>query len=82
MKFGYYLHRPDRPWDPKPYSDHPASGLYYAAFGGLQEVLTLLLDKGADVNAQGGHFGNALQANFHRGHLQVTKTSIRKGCYC
>lgn len=27
-----------------------------------------LLAKGADVNAQGGHFGTALQAAWQRGH--------------
>jgi len=25
-------------------------------------IVNLLLEKGADVNAQGGHYGNALQA--------------------
>jgi hypothetical protein len=30
--------------------------------GGYTSVVTLLLEKGADVNAQGGCYGNALQA--------------------
>jgi hypothetical protein len=29
---------------------------------GHDSVVTLLLEKGADVNAQGGYYGNALQA--------------------
>ena len=36
--------------------------LDHAAEVGRLEVLGFLLGKGADVNAQGGHFGNALQA--------------------
>jgi hypothetical protein len=28
----------------------------------VHSVVTLLLEKGADVNAQGGYYGNALQA--------------------
>ena len=28
----------------------------------------MLLDKGADINAQGGHYGNALQAVSYGGH--------------
>jgi hypothetical protein len=31
----------------------------------------LLLDKGADVNAKGGYYGNALQAASGNGHEQV-----------
>jgi ankyrin repeat protein len=33
----------------------------------------LLLDKGADVNAQGGEYGNALQAASLEGHEAVVK---------
>ena len=32
-----------------------------------------LLDKGADVNAQGGHFGNALQAALAGGHKEIVQ---------
>jgi ankyrin repeat protein len=39
----------------------------------------LLLDKGADVNAQGGFYGNALQAASCRGHKQVVKLLLDKG---
>jgi hypothetical protein len=34
--------------------------LYYTALLGLSSVVKLLLNKGADVNAQGGDCGNAL----------------------
>jgi ankyrin repeat protein len=42
-------------------------------------VVKKLLDKGADVNAQGGHFGNALQAALCGGHEQVVKKLPDKG---
>jgi ankyrin repeat protein len=38
--------------------------LYLAAEHGHQRMVKLLLDKGADVNAQGGYYGNALQGGF------------------
>jgi hypothetical protein len=31
----------------------------------------MLLDQGADVNAQGGHYGSALQAASAEGHKEV-----------
>jgi hypothetical protein len=34
-------------------------------------VVQMLLDKGAEVNAQGGFYGNALQAASRRGHLTM-----------
>ena len=42
-----------------------------AARRGNIEFIRLLLDKGADVNAQGGCFGNALQAAAHCGKIEV-----------
>jgi hypothetical protein len=66
----YSLHRPDRPWEDFEkikQSGTPASPIYYAAVGGLQKTVEMLLDKGADVNAQGGHYGNALQTASFRG---------------
>jgi ankyrin repeat protein len=38
-----------------------------------------LLDKGADVNAQCGGYGNALQAALEQGHEAVVKTLLDKG---
>jgi hypothetical protein len=38
----------------------------------------MLLDKDADVNAQGGEYGNALQAASAGGHEQVVKTLLDK----
>jgi len=38
------------------------SPLYYASYYGLSRVAAMLAEGGADVNAQGGEYGNALQA--------------------
>ena len=42
-------------------------------------MVKLLLDKGAEVNAQGGKYGNALQAASLGGHEQVVKLLLNKG---
>ena len=39
----------------------------------------MLLDKGANVNAQGEYFNNALQATLYGGHDQVMQTLLDKG---
>ncbi|SLM37434.1 ankyrin repeat domain containing protein [Lasallia pustulata] len=39
----------------------------------------MLLDKGADVNAQGGMYGNALRAASEEGHDQVMRMLLDKG---
>lgn len=57
------LHDPDRPWQElnlKKSADSIPMPLYYAAQLGLSIITRLLLDAGAEVNAQGGHYGNAL----------------------
>jgi ankyrin repeat protein len=38
-----------------------------------------LLDKGADVDAQGGDYGNALQAALDGGHKAVVRLLLEKG---
>jgi len=39
----------------------------------------MLMDAGADVNAQGGHFGNALQAASWGGYEEVVQMLIDAG---
>lgn len=41
----------------------------------------LLLDNGAHVNAQGGDYGNALQAASFRGHVEVVQILLDKGAH-
>ena len=38
-----------------------------------------MLDKGVNVNAQGGRFSNSLQAALVGGHEQIVKTLLDKG---
>jgi ankyrin repeat protein len=47
------------------------SRLYYACFVGLVALAQDLISKGADFNAQGGEYGNALQAAIFRGHHEI-----------
>ena len=53
--------------------------LYAASFEGHDEIIELLLSKGADVNAQGGKYGNALQAASSRGHDKIVELLLSKG---
>jgi ankyrin repeat protein len=41
-------------------------------------MITLLLEKGADINAQGGHYGNALQAASYFGHYEIVTLFLEK----
>lgn len=41
-------------------------------------MLIRLLDKGAEINEQGGAVGNALQAASARGHVQIVKLLLNK----
>ena len=72
---------PDRPWEGhrlgKTLGDIPAP-LYYAARSGLTKVVSLLFGNGVDVNAQGGYYGNALQAASFGGHEKVVKLLLEK----
>ncbi|KAL6410100.1 hypothetical protein AUP68_06511 [Ilyonectria robusta] len=72
------LYQADRPWEDNP-GPARASRLYYACVGGLTGVARSLVDKGADVNAQGGFYGNALQAASHRGHHEIVQLLLDKG---
>ena len=42
-------------------------------------MMQMLLDKGANVNAQGERYGNALQAALVGGHDQVIQMLLDKG---
>ncbi|PWI64608.1 hypothetical protein PCL_09502 [Purpureocillium lilacinum] len=71
----FRLYDPDRPWS----NTHSvASALYYASLTGLSCSVETLLGKGADVNAQGGECGNALQAASYRGHEKVVGVLLNK----
>ncbi|SMR45308.1 unnamed protein product [Zymoseptoria tritici ST99CH_3D1] len=55
------------------------SALHDASLAGNHDVVQLLLDKGWQVNAQGGHFGNALQAACHGGHEKTVQLLLSAG---
>jgi ankyrin repeat protein len=80
-KVCYSLHRPDEPWEETPNQamGRLAAPLYYAAFGGLHKTVKLLLNKNANVNAQGGHYGNALQAASDSGHEAIVRLLVENG---
>jgi ankyrin repeat protein len=46
---------------------------------GYQGLVGLLLNRGADVNAQGGSHGYALQAASNRGHHEIVELLLNKG---
>src|SRR5262249_7066859 len=46
---------------------------------GNEKVVELLLSKGAEVNAQGGEYGNALQAASRTGNEKVVELLLSKG---
>jgi hypothetical protein len=76
----YSLNRPEKIYENQEPNNTEtlASPLYYAALGGLRKTVQLLLENNADVNAQGGAYGNALQAASSRGHEQVVKLLLKK----
>ncbi|KAJ7845607.1 hypothetical protein B0H14DRAFT_3867996 [Mycena olivaceomarginata] len=53
--------------------------LYMCSDGGYTEIVGLLLAKGADVNQQGGKYGNALLAASYRGHPEVVRLLLANG---
>jgi hypothetical protein len=74
-------------WDPHleiyrdevDFSRRPAPSLYFASFLGLLQPVQKLIEKGADVNAQGGGYGNALQAASCWGHWETVILLIDRG---
>ena len=56
-----------------------ASPLYYMADTGVTGLVRLLLAEGADVNAQGGLYGNALQAAARDGNEAVVRLLLAEG---
>jgi len=65
--------------DPNVLDEKGVTPLYYVAVRGYEKLAAILLEKGAEVNAQGGHYGNALQAACFRGHEKVVAILLEKG---
>jgi Ankyrin repeats (3 copies) len=77
------LFDPETPWEEEPDTTRNLketfSPLYYTSLTGLVVSVRLLLEAGADVNAQGGYYGNALQAASYGGHDQVVQRLLEAG---
>ena len=55
------------------------TALSIAAERGHDQLVKLLLDQGADVNTQNGHYSNALQAASSEGHIEIVKMLLDHG---
>ncbi|KAL4990295.1 purine and uridine phosphorylase [Aspergillus falconensis] len=55
------------------------SPIYYASLAGLQYTVEMLSKRGADVNAQAGAYGNALQAASANGYKEIVQLLLEKG---
>ena len=53
--------------------------LQTAAYNDNIDLIQLLLDRGADVNAQGGQYGNALQAAAFCGNIEIIQLLLARG---
>ena len=56
-----------------------APPLYYASCAGLIRSVRLLIDKGVDINASGGSYGNALQAASWSGYIEIVRLLLDNG---
>ncbi|CUS10748.1 unnamed protein product, partial [Tuber aestivum] len=76
------IYDPDRPYR---LSTHRARvyppAIYYSSLLNLVTAckLLLLLERGAEVNARGGRFGNALQAATYQGNQSVMQLLLERG---
>jgi ankyrin repeat protein len=50
-------------------------------YAGYKQVVKILLNRGADTNAQGRLYSNALQAALEGGYEQVVKMLIDAGAH-
>ncbi|KAG8352811.1 hypothetical protein FVEN_g9195 [Fusarium venenatum] len=71
------LYQAEWPWLEYP-GPPTASRLYYVCLTGLPDVARALIDKGADINAAGGRYDNALKAAATKGHYEVVKLLLEK----
>ncbi|KAG9742030.1 purine and uridine phosphorylase, partial [Aureobasidium melanogenum] len=55
------------------------TALYWASEQGHDQIVQMLLDRHADVNAQGGEYGNALQAASYGGHDKIVQMLLARG---
>ncbi|KAF5348216.1 hypothetical protein D9758_014637 [Tetrapyrgos nigripes] len=56
-----------------------ALAFYYASMVNMSNMVLLMMENGADVNAQGRLYGNALQAASFRGEVDIVKLLLENG---
>ncbi|KXH45551.1 pfs domain-containing protein [Colletotrichum salicis] len=80
-KVCYGLYNADRPWEEEPerFKKEKTPVLYHIAHGGILYAVEELLKNGADIHAQGGEYGNALQAASFNGNKEVIQILLDKG---
>ncbi len=49
------------------------------SYGGHENIVQLLIEKGANIHAQGGSYGNALQAASYGGNENIAQPLIENG---
>ncbi|KAJ7440551.1 ankyrin repeat domain-containing protein, partial [Mycena galericulata] len=64
-------------WDFPPWNY--GSSLHIAAAGGHIEIVRILLEKGANINAAGGREGSSLHIAAARGHTEIVRILLEKG---
>ncbi|KAJ7254530.1 ankyrin repeat-containing domain protein, partial [Mycena rebaudengoi] len=67
--------RPRSQWE----TASPLPPLYVAAALGIDQIVWELLESGVDVNAEGGQYGNALQAASSLGHIESSRLLLESG---
>ncbi|KAH7080197.1 hypothetical protein BKA63DRAFT_541158 [Paraphoma chrysanthemicola] len=75
----YSLHSPDRPASVFTDMGSPPPPLYHAALGRLVSGVEILLKRDTSVNAQGGYYGNALQAASVNGDEVIVRLLLKAG---
>ena len=55
------------------------TALLWASEGSHSEIIRLLLEKGADIDAQDGEYGNALQGAVRKVHLETAQLLLANG---